>query len=88
MTTPAFHAKTITTTKQVTTMRAGQFVQQNHRGYTGIVYVAGHRKPFRTRTFHQKRKAAQAAAEKFGRWLVKDPENVEWAVAQREERQR
>ena len=82
--TATFSAKTIRTVKRVTTLRG----VQNHRGYTGIVYVPGQRKPFRTGTFHQKAKAAQATAEKFGRWLVKDPENLEWAVAEREERQR
>ena len=80
---PAFSAKAIPTTKRVATSRAGIPVQQTHRGYTGIVYVPGHRQPFRTGTFHQKRKAAQATAEKFGRWLVKDPANIEWALARK-----
>lgn len=68
------NAKAIPTVKKVTTVRGGQVIQQSHRGFTGIVYLPGERRPFRTRTFHQKRGAAVAAAEKLGRYLVKNPD--------------
>lgn len=86
MTPQPFNAKTIATTKRVSTFRAGVPVQQTHRGYTGLVYLPGYRHPFRTGTFHQKRKAAQATAERFGRWLLKDPANIDWALARKGDR--
>ena len=73
-----FSAKAIQKNKKVTTVRG----PQTHRGWTGIVYVRGQRKPFLTGTFHQKQKAAVATAQKMGRWLVKDPANIDTAIEQ------
>lgn len=83
---PRFSAKAIRANKTVETYRGGVPVRQTHRGWTGLVYVPGHRDAFRTYTFHQKQRAAQAAAEKYGRWLVKDPANVEQAIEWRKQR--
>ena len=75
-----FNAKATQTTEKRSRFQAGQMLTYRVRGWTGIVYIEGHRKPFRTGTFHNKAKAAKAAAEKMGRWLTKTPDNVATAI--------
>lgn len=67
---PEFTAKAIPHVNKVSTVRG----VQHHRGFTGVVQFPGDRTVYRTNTFHQKRRTAQATAERYARWLMKNPD--------------
>lgn len=70
--TQPYRVVVVTKIKRVTTFRGLTQVIQSHRGFTPVIYVEGHREPFRTDSFHQKRKGAIAAGEWYARKLLRE----------------